>query len=268
MSTPTPLQPTDSAPTPGDWWTHWQTSPDFQLEREFIRLLGATQEFRRQRLLDLLAQRCYGRANAVDLKPRFDRLLVRLIKEWKFVRQFQVTAVQPAAPAQFLMCLLPPGETAFARLEPHEQWVRFSPLQVRYVSYQRLYLALEARDVLNRAGYAVELAPAAIPLASGTKFKPDLMVRQGDSAQIVQVERIPQFWVPATRARKWRRVMEATRGQVYLVADTAGAMAQLQAELRAMRFDRPGVLRLTNLQQADQYLATHGTVWMVKEPLR
>jgi len=94
----------------------------------------------------------------------------------------------------------------------------------------------------------VELVPAALPLVSGPKFKPDLIIRQDAASQIVQVERWQKFWVPATRAKKWRRVMEATQGQVYLIADTAETMVQLHAELRALRFDRSGVVRLTNLQ--------------------
>ena len=82
---------------------------------------------------------------------------------------------------------------------------------------QHVYLILETQRILEAAGFAVDLSPAAVSLVDYGEYRPDLVARYREQVLYVEAEntRSPKNNREQRRA-KWQRAAVAGKGKLYL----------------------------------------------------
>ena len=258
-------QPEEAAIEP-DWMRDWRNSRTFTQESAAVILMGETGKALRPTLISLLARRFNGSPSNSGLSEVFDRL-ASFDPEGGLIEALNVfdePGVDGNCP--ILLRLTERGRIAY-QLLTGKQTVEneYERLLRRYQSPQKTVLCIQATVALvELGGYQLHEQATEVRLPDGGTFVPDLVMldpKTGDTLYVA-VERDTNQGRMA-RAQKWKNLLNANHGNVYVVCDNSHCQQTVQAEINQAIGSSRFHSHLTNLDSLRKGMrAQDGGVWL------
>jgi hypothetical protein len=235
-----------------DWMKEWRSARTFAKESAALILMGETGKCLRPSLVDLLAKKLNLSPGNSSLSETFNRLmnfdasggLVELLNV------FEQTGASTGGNHPDLLRLTGRGQQAYQYLTgkpPVEN--EYERLIRRHKSPEHTLLNIQAAEVLADIGkYRIAEEAPDIHLPDGSLFIPDLVAADPRTGEMifVEVERGANKDRGA-RVRKWKNVLNATNGNIYVICDNVGCERAIQTEINQALGDARFNSHLTNI---------------------
>ncbi|NMC34079.1 MAG: hypothetical protein GYA36_16710 [Veillonellaceae bacterium] len=235
-----------------DWMKEWRSARTFAKESAALILMGETGKCLRPSLVDLLAKKLNLSPGNSSLSETFNRLmnfdasggLVELLNV------FEQTGASTGGNHPDLLRLTARGQQAYQNLTgkpPVEN--EYERLIRRHKSPEHTLLNVQAAEVLAEIGkYRIAEEAPNIHLPDGSLFIPDLVAADPRTGEMifVEVERGANKDRGA-RVRKWKNVLNATNGNIYVICDNVGCERAIQTEINQALGDARFNSHLTNI---------------------
>ena len=251
-----------------DWIQEWRSGRTFGKESAALILMGETGKCLRPSLIELLAKKLNLTSTTSSLSETFNRLINfdtggGLIE---VLDVFQQSGASTGGNHPDILRLTDRGRFAYQFLTgraPVEN--EYERLIRRHKSPEHTVLNIQAAEALVEfGGYRiVEQAPD-IQLPDGSLFIPDLVAVDQRSGEMifVEVERDANKDRGA-RVRKWKNVVNATNGNIYVVCDNISCERSIQAEINQALGDARFNSHLTNLNSLRKGKRNQdGRIWL------
>jgi hypothetical protein len=255
-SPPAPVHPRPG-PEPG-WMKEWRVERVFERTSALVTVIGETGECRRYLLAQMMGERLGLDAKHGGIKRTFGYTVKRGLTEQV---QFQQVI---SGGSTHLLRLTPKGQQAYLFLAGAEAAPSLlDDMLRRHRSAEHAFLNLEAADLLEQAGYAVDRFPVEMELSGKRKFLPDLGAISPDGEVLwVEVER-DTGKSARDRDKKWSNYYEASGGHLVIVTADRQAMHKIRSEIMFWAGKRPLRLWMTNITEvrADER-GRDGSIWL------
>ena len=251
-----------------DWMQDWRSGRTFSKESTAIILMGETGKCLRPSLIELLAKKLNLTLPNGSLPETFNRLinfdsnggLVEVLEV------FQQTGASTGGNHPDLLRLTERGRVAYQYLAGYQALENeYDRLIRKHKSPEHTVLNIQAAEALIEFGdyEVIEQAPD-IQLPDGSVFIPDLVARHRRTGEtiFVEVER-DTGKNRGTRVVKWKNVLNATNGNIFVICDNISCERAIQTEinqaLEGFRFNS----RLTNINSLRKgKRAQDGGIWL------
>lgn len=251
-----------------DWMLDWRSGRTFSKESTAIILMGETGKCLRPSLIELLAKKLNLTLPNGSLPETFNRLinfdsnggLVEVLEV------FQQTGASTGGNHPDLLRLTERGRVAYQYLAGYQALENeYDRLIRKHKSPEHTVLNIQAAEALIEFGEyeVIEQAPD-IQLPDGSVFIPDLVARHRRTGEtiFVEVER-DTGKNRGTRVVKWKNVLNATNGNIFVICDNISCERAIQTEinqaLEGIRFNS----RLTNINSLRKgKRAQDGGIWL------
>jgi hypothetical protein len=268
---PKVVQPNNIEP---DWMRSWRGGRAFSKEAEAVILMGTTGKSLRPTIVDLLAKELSLAPTNSSLSEAISRLLsidaegglIELLDD--FIRQGASTGGNHPD----VLRLTERGRMAYTFLtgkQPQES--EYDRLLRKHKSPEHTVLNIQAAEALAEyGGYEIlEQAPD-IQLPDGSVFIPDLVAMDKRTGEMIFVEVERDVAKDRTvRKRKWRNVMEASNGNIYVFCDNIGCERSIQTEINRSLEEAKFNSHLTNLNSLRKgKRAPDGGIWLSVRKMR
>ena len=251
-----------------DWIQEWRSTRTFGKESAALILMGETGKCLRPSLIELLARKLNLTSTTSSLSETFNRLINfdtggGLIE---VLDVFQQSGASTGGNHPDILRLTDRGRLAYQFLTgraPVEN--EYERLIRRHKSAEHTVLNIQAAEALEEfGGYRiVEQAPD-IQLPDGGLFIPDLVATDQRSGGMIfiEVERDANK-DRGSRVRKWKNLLNATNGNIYVVCDNISCERSIQAEINQALGDARFNSHLTNLNSLRKGKRTQdGGMWL------
>jgi hypothetical protein len=257
-----------------DWMKEWRNGRMFQKESAALILMGETGKALRPSLIDLLAKKLNLSPTNSSLSETFNRLL-NFDAAGGLIDLLDVFS-QPGATTggnhPDIFCLSKRGKSAYQHLTgkpPVEN--EYERLIRRHKSPEHTVLNIQAAEALIEIGGYIILNEAPdIQLPDGSVFIPDLVAQDQKTGEtiFIEVERDASKDRNA-RTRKWKNLLTATNGNIYVVCDNLSCERAIQAEINQALGNARFNSRLTNLNSLKKgKRAQDGGMWLSARSLK
>lgn len=258
-------QDTESEP---DWIKEWRSGRTFAKESAALILMGETGKSLRPSLIELLAKKLNLSPGNSSLSETINRLihfdtyggLVEVL------HVFEQAGASTGGNHPDVLRLTERGQLAYQALtgKPSSE-NEYERLLRRHKSPEHTLLNIQAADVLEEiGGYRIAEQAPDIQLPDGSLFIPDLVaadLRTGEMI-FVEVER-DAGKDRGARLRKWKNVLNATNGNIYVVCDNVGCERAIQTEINQALGDARFNSHLTNINSLRKgKRAQDGGMWL------
>jgi hypothetical protein len=233
----------DSLRMTPDWLERWMQSSTYTVDAAFLQMVGASEECRRQVLIETFAQRersREGRASGAD-----EKITERLIKSGLLI-SIPVTGLRGNAP--HLLRLDIKGKEAYRHIFEKDPLDIYDRYLSKHKSTAQTYLMLQACDALAGAGFQIERLPRTQLLPDNKIFDPDLRVWRGAEELFVEIETEAYKNEPQRKA-KWLTIAAGTRGYIYVIARDTATASLVRSEIMDIRYGRPVSVGVTSLPE-------------------
>lgn len=265
--------PPDTTSDP-DWIKEWRSGRTFSKESAALILMGETGKCLRPSLIELLAKKLNLTSTTSSLSETFNRLINLDIGGGliEVLDVFQQSGASTGGNHPDILRLTDRGRLAYQFLTgntPIEN--EYEKLLRRHKSPEHTVLNIQAAEALEEfGGYRIAEQAPDIQLPDGSLFIPDLVaVDQRNGEMIfVEVERDANKDRGA-RLRKWKNVLNATNGNIYVVCDNISCERSIQAEINQALGDVRFNSHLTNLNSLRKGKRTQdGGMWLSVRKVR
>lgn len=251
-----------------DWMKAWRSGRTFAKESAALILMGETGKCLRPSLIDLLAKKLNLSTSNSSLSETFNRLinfdthggLVEMLNV------FEQTGASTGGNHPDILRLTGRGQQAYQCLtgkapagNEYERLVR------RHKSPEHTLLNIQSAETLVEiGGYRIAEQAPDIHLPDGSLFIPDLVAADPRTGQIIFVEVEREAGKDrAARVRKWKNVLNATNGNIYVVCDNIGCERAIQTEINQALDDARFNSHLTNIHSLrNGKRAQDGGMWL------
>ncbi len=251
-----------------DWMKEWRNGRTFQKESAALTLMGETGKALRPSLIDLLAEKLNLSPTNSSLSETFNRLL-NLDVAGGLIEALDVFS-QPGATTggnhPDIFRLAERGKVAYQFLtgkQPAEN--EYERLLRKHKSPEHTVLNIQAAEVLAElGGYRIVDEAPNVQLPDGSVFIPDLVAQDQKTGEIifVEVERDTSKDRNA-RIRKWKNVVTATNGEIYVFCDNISCERAIQAEINQALGNARYNSHLTNLNSLHKGKRSQdGRIWL------
>ena len=257
-----------------EWIQEWRSARTFSKESAALILMGETGKCLRPSLIELLAKKLNLASTNSSLSETFNRLINfdtggGLIE---VLDVFQQSGASTGGNHPDILRLTDRGRLAyqvFTGSAPIEN--EYERLIRRHKSPEHTVLNIQAAEALEEfGGYRITEQAPDIQLPDGGLFIPDLVAVDQRSGEMifVEVERdANKDW--GARVRKWKNVLNATNGNIYVVCDNISCERAIQAEINQALGDVQFNSRLTNLNSLRKGKRSQdGGVWLSVRKVR
>jgi hypothetical protein len=245
-------EPTQSTEAEPDWMKEWRSSRTFAKESTAIVLMGETGKCLRPSLVDLLAKKLNLSSNNSSLSETFNRLINFDTQGGlvKLLRVFEQTGASTGGNYPDVLRLTERGQQVYQWLTgkaPIEN--EYERLLRRHKSPEHTLLNIQAAEALVEVGgYRIADQAPDIKLPDGGLFIPDLVAIDPRTGEMIFVEVERQAGKDrGARVRKWKNVLNATNGNIYVVCDNVGCERAMQTEINQALGDARFNSHLTNI---------------------
>lgn len=260
--------PIQSAEDDPDWMKEWRSGRTFAKESAALVLMGETGKSLRPNLIDLLAKKLNLSSNNSSLSETYNRLinfdtdggLVEVLKV------FEQTGASTGGNHPDVLRLTDRGRTAYQHLTgkpPIEN--EYERLIRRHKSPEHTLLNIQAAEALVEfGGYRIAEQAPDIQLLDGSLFIPDLVAVDPRTGEIIFVEVEREAGKDrGARVRKWKNVLNATNGNIYVICDNIGCERAIQTEINQALGDARFNSHLTNINSLRKgKRAQNGGMWL------
>ncbi|WP_322507013.1 hypothetical protein [Anaerolinea sp.] len=251
-----------------DWMKEWRSSRTFAKESAAIILMGETGKCLRPSLVDLLAKKLNLSANNSSLSETFNRLinfdtqggLIELL------HVFEQIGASTGGNRPDILRLTERGQQVYQWLTgkvPVEN--EYERLVRRHKTPEHTLLNIQAAEELVDVGrYQVTEQAPDIHLPDGSLFIPDLVALDPRTGEMIFVEVERQAGKDrAARVRKWKNVLNATNGNIYVVCDNVECQRAIQTEINQTLGDARFNSHLTNINSLrNGKRGQDGSIWL------
>jgi hypothetical protein len=235
-----------------DWMQEWRSGRTFAKESAALILMGETCKCLRPTLIDLLARKLNLSPTNSSLSEAFNRLL-NLDASGGLI-EFLDVFTQPGASTggnhPDIVHLTERGRNAYQYLtgqpvleNEYERLIR------KHKTPEHTVLNIQAGEALvELGGYQIlEQAPD-IQLPNGSLFIPDLIALDKTTGEMIfiEVERDTNK-DRNVRTMKWKNIMNATNGNIYVICDNISCERAIQTEINRALGESRFNSHLTNL---------------------
>lgn len=235
-----------------DWIKEWRSGRTFSKESAALILMGETGKCLRPSLIELLAKKLNLASTTSSLSETFNRLINFDISGGliEVLDVFQQSGASTGGNHPDILRLTDRGRLAYQFLTgsaPIEN--EYERLIRRHKSPEHTVLNIQAAEALVEfGGYRIAEQAPDIQLPDGGLFIPDLIAVDQRTGEMifVEVERDANK-DRGTRVRKWKNVLNATNGNIYVVCDNISCERSIQAEINQALGDVRFNSHLTNL---------------------
>lgn len=257
-----------------DWMQEWRNGRTFQKESAALTLMGETGKALRPSLIDLLAKKLNLSPTNSSLSETFNRLL-NLDGAGGLIEALDVFSQAGATTGgnhPDIFRLTERGKTAFQFLTgkwPAEN--EYERLLRKHKSPEHTVLNIQTAEALVEiGGYKIIDEAPDIHLPDGSLFIPDLVAQDQKTGEtiFIEVERDTSK-DRNTRTRKWKNVLTATNGNIFVVCDNLSCERAIQAEINQALGNARFNSRLTNLNSLKKgKRAQDGGIWLSVRSLK
>ncbi|MBN2003187.1 MAG: hypothetical protein JXA21_07495 [Anaerolineae bacterium] len=187
----------------------FQAAPAYERSRVIVQLLGETGVPLQPDLIKRFVERT-GQSNATA------RRAITACMDHGLLEQHAV--VRASGGPLYLVQLTELGRQCYRHIYGQVAVPRIlAHLLKQHDNPQHVYLILETQRILEAAGFAVDLYPAAVPLVDYGEYRPDLVAHYGEQMLYVEAEntRSPKNNREQRRA-KWQRAAVAGKGKLHI----------------------------------------------------
>lgn len=228
-----------------EWMQEWQGHQSFERDLALLQVLAEMGLPRRTEVAGVLADRLGLDAASGSMGRLFQRCAGRL-----GLIELIEAETRTRGRATQLVYLTERGRDACRLLldqEPVESHaVR---LLARCGTPEQALLNLEAADLLQAAGYRVDLFPGQVALPDDQPFVSDLAISMNGRQLFVEVEG-EACRDAAERDRRWGRYYDAGGGEFRIVAPDRSALDSIKSEIMFWTGGRPLALWMTSISDA------------------
>ena len=245
---PTPaIQPRRSPVSP-EWLDEWMQSTTYNLDAAFLRLVGTSDECRRQVLIEQFVkqERSHESVSGAD-----NKIVDRLVKAGLLISK-PVAKIRGNAP--HLLGLGVKGKEAYRLIFNEDPRAVYDRYLAAHRSLEQMFLMLQACDALTGAGFQIDRFPPIKLLPDNKIFAPDLKVWRGRDELFVEIE-TDSYKDEPQRQAKWHTIAAGTNGYIYVITRDDATASRVRSEIMQKRYNRPvtiGVVSLSNLMAASQ----------------
>jgi len=265
QSATSPIQTINNEP---DWMKEWRNGRTFQKESAALILMGETGKALRPSLIDLLAKKLNLSPTNSTLPETFNRLqnldtvggLIELLDV------FTQAGATTGGNHPDIFSLTERGKAAYQFLtgkQPAEN--EYERLLRKHKSPEHTVLNIQAAEVLvDLGGYRIVEEAPDIQLPDGSMFFPDLVVLDQKTGEtiFIEVERDASKDRNA-RIRKWKNVLTATNGNIFVFCDNLSCERAIQAEINKTLREAQFNSHLTNLNSLRKgKRSQNGEIWL------
>lgn len=251
-----------------DWIKEWRSGRTFAKESAALILMGETGKSLRPSLIELLAKKLNLSPGNSSLSETINRLihfdtyggLVEVL------HVFEQAGASTGGNHPDVLRLTERGQLAYQVLTgkiPIEN--EYERLLRRHKSPEHTLLNIQAADVLEEiGGYRIAEQAPDIQLPDGSLFIPDLVATDPRTGEMlfVEVER-DAGKDRGARLRKWKNVLNATNGNIYVICDNVGCERAIQTEINQALGDARFISHLTNINSLRKgKRAQDGGMWL------
>ncbi len=254
--------------TEPEWMKSWKGERAFEKEAAALILIGETGRSLRPSLIELLAKKLSLSPTNSSLSEAFTHLLT-LDTNSGLIEVLDVFSRQGASTGgnhPDIFRLTERGRIAYISLtgkQPQES--EFDRLLKKHKSPEHTVLNIQAEEALTEfGGYEiVEQAPD-IQLPDSSLFIPDLVALDKKNGEMIFVEVERDVSKDRSlRKRKWKNVMDATNGNIYVFCDNISCERSIQSEINRSLEDARFNSHLTNLNSLRKgNRAPDGGIWL------
>lgn len=230
----------DSLRTTPDWLERWMRSDSYKVDAAFLRLVGMSDECRRQVLLETFAKQERKR----DTVSGAEDDIVKRLNKAGLLDITTVTGVRGNYP--HLLSLSVNGKEAFCLIFHEDPRSMYDRYLAAHKSPGQTYLMLQACDALAEAGYQVDRLPAPRLLDDNSLFAPDLRVYRGNEELFIEIE-TDAYKDESKRNAKWHTIAAGTHGFIYVITQNAAIASGVRSEIMQRRYGRPVTVGVTSL---------------------
>jgi hypothetical protein len=251
-----------------DWIQEWRSGRTFSKESAALILMGETGKCLRPSLIELLAKKLNLASTTSSLSETFSRLINfdtggGLIE---VLDVFQQPGASTGGNHPDILRLTDRGRFAYHCLRgraPVEN--EYERLIRRHKSPEHTVLNIQGAEALvELGGYRITEQAPDIQLPDGSLFIPDLVAVDPRSGEMIfiEVERDANK-DRGSRVRKWKNVLNATNGNIFVVCDNIGCERAIQAEINQALGDARFNSHLTNLNSLRKGKRSQdGGIWL------
>lgn len=235
-----------------DWMKEWRSGRTFGKESAALILMGETGKSLRPSLIDLLSKKLNLSPGNSSLSETFNRL-INFDTHGGLVEAlsvFQQTGASTGGNHPDVLRLTERGQLAYQYLTgqaPVEN--EYERLVRRHKSPEHTLLNIQAAEALVEiGGYRIAEEAPDIHLPDGSVFIPDLVATDPRTGEMifVEVERDANK-DSGSRVRKWKNILNATNGNIYVVCDNISCERAIQTEINRALGDARFNSHLTNM---------------------
>jgi len=262
------------ATTEPEWMLAWRQGRTFARESLALTLMGESGKALRPSLVEMLARRLDLSPTNSSLSEAFNRLLNFDVSGGliEALDVFQQAGASTGGNHPDLLRLTERGKDAYHLLtgkpaveNEYERLIR------KHKSPEHTVLNIQAAEALAELGgyVIIEQAPE-IQLPDGSVFIPDLVAQDGKTGEIIFVDVERETGKDrGTRTRKWKNVLSATNGNLYVVCDNIRCERAIQTEINQALGEARFNSRLTNLNSLRKgKRAVDGGIWLSARKMR
>lgn len=251
-----------------DWIQEWRSGRTFSKESAALILMGETGKCLRPSLIELLAKKLNLASTNSSLSETFNRLINfdtggGLIE---VLDVFHQSGASTGGNHPDILRLTDRGRLAYQYLtgsvsieNEYERLIR------RHKSPEHTVLNIQAAEALVEfGGYRIADQAPDIQLPDGGLFIPDLVAVDPFSGELIfiEVERDANK-DRGSRVRKWKNILNATNGNIFVVCDNISCERAIQAEINQALEDARFNSHLTNLNSLRKGKRTqNGGMWL------
>jgi hypothetical protein len=251
-----------------DWIKEWRSGRTFAKESAALILMGETGKSLRPSLIELLAKKLNLSPGNSSLSETINRLihfdtyggLVEVL------HVFEQAGASTGGNHPDVLRLTERGQLVYQVLTgkiPIEN--EYERLLRRHKSPEHTLLNIQAADVLEEiGGYRIAEQAPDIQLPDGSLFIPDLVAADPRTGEMIFVEVERDTGKDrGARLRKWKNVLNATNGNIYVVCDNVGCERAIQTEINQALGDARFNSHLTNINSLRKgKRAQDGGMWL------
>lgn len=251
-----------------DWMKEWRSGRTFVKESAALILIGETGKCLRPSLIILLAKKLNLSSNNSSLSETFNRLINfdtngALVE---VLNVFEQSGVSTGGNHPDVLRLTGRGKQAYQCLSgklPVEN--EYERLIRRHKSPEHTLLNIQAAEALVEiGGYRIAEQAPDIQLPDGSLFIPDLVAADPRTGEMIFIEVEREAGKDrGARVRKWKNVLNATNGNIYVVCDNVGCERAIQTEINQALGDARFNSHLTNINSLrNGKRGQDGGVWL------
>jgi len=240
--------PAAETPASPEWLDEWMQSTTYNLDAAFLRLVGTSDECRRQVLIEQFVkqERSHESVSGAD-----NKIVDRLVKAGLLISK-PVAKIRGNAP--HLLGLGVKGKEAYRLIFNEDPRAVYDRYLAAHRSLEQMFLMLQACDALTGAGFQIDRFPPIKLLPDNKIFAPDLKVWRGRDELFIEIE-TDSYKDEPQRQAKWHTIAAGTNGYIYVITRDDATASRVRSEIMQKRYNRPvtiGVVSLSNLMAASQ----------------